>query len=205
MVLRPLVICGPSGVGKGTIIEQFMKQHGGSKYFGFTVSHTTRNPRAGEVHGTHYFFTDKESMQADIDAGKFLEHANVHGNFYGTSLDALYHVQNVEHKFCLLDIDVQGVQSVKRAQQTLGTQELQATFVFIAPPSLDVLRQRLEGRGTETPESIDKRSKNALIEMEYGTTPGHFDYTIINDTVENAVHHLKSIVQQVYDIHIEAE
>jgi guanylate kinase len=200
MVLRPLIICGPSGVGKGTIIEQFMTQHKGANYFGFTVSHTTRSPRPGEVHGTHYFFTDKTSMQADIDAGKFLEHALVHGNLYGTSLDALYHVQNAQHKFCLLDIDVQGVQSVKRAQQTLGTNEIQATFVFIAPPSLECLRQRLEGRGTETPESIEKRSKNAIYEMEYGNTPGNFDYTIINDTVENAVSQLKDIVRKVYNI-----
>jgi len=201
MVLRPLVICGPSGVGKGTIIEQFMTLHGGAKYFGFTVSHTTRAPRPGEVHGIHYYFTNKEAMQADIDAGKFLEYAAVHGNLYGTSLDALYQVQNPQtSKFCLLDIDVQGVQSVKKAQEKLGLHQLHATFVFIAPPSLDVLRQRLIGRGTESTESIEKRSKNAIMEMEYGTTPGNFDYTIVNDTVDKAVEELKEIVQHVYGI-----
>ena len=101
--LDPLIVCGPSGVGKGTIIERFMKDY--SDKFAFTVSHTTRSPRTGEVNGVHYHFSTHDDMKEAIAQGKFLEHAEVHGNIYGTSWDSLEQQQHPKRS--LLDVDVQ--------------------------------------------------------------------------------------------------
>ena len=123
----PLVLCGPSGVGKSTLIKRLKEDFPGA--FGFSVSHTTRSPRAGEVDGKDYnFVTDKAVMEADIAAGKFLESANVHGNFYGTSWAAIESVK-AAGQICILDIDVQGVASCRKAGFPVGF------YVFIAPPS----------------------------------------------------------------------
>jgi len=106
----PIVIAGPSGVGKGTLIEKLLKEH--PSKFGFSVSHTTRSPRPGETHGVQYYFTNLIDMQKEIDQGKFVEFANVHGNLYGTSIAAVENVIN-QNKICILDIDVQGCEKVK--------------------------------------------------------------------------------------------
>jgi len=108
------------------------------------VSHTSRAPREGEVDGVHYHFAERENVLAEVAAGRFLEHALVHGNVYGTSLAAVQRV-SATGKACVLDVDVQGAASVKRSP-------LGAVFVFIAPPSMDELERRLRGRGTETEE-----------------------------------------------------
>jgi guanylate kinase len=130
------VIAGPSGVGKGTLINMLLKKY--PNIFGFSVSHTTRSPREGEVEGVSYYFTSKEKMQQEIEQGLFLEHANVHGNFYGTSKIAVKKVQEQE-KICILDIDIQGVQQVKASG-------IQGKYLFISPPSMEELEQRLRGR-----------------------------------------------------------
>ena len=145
--LRPIVMCGPSGVGKGTLINRLMADFPGK--FGFSVSHTTRAPRPGETDGVHYNFVEKSAMEADIADGKFLEHAHVHENIYGTSLAAVEAVAT-KGQVCVLDIDVQGAEIVKKST-------LDALFVFIAPPSMEELEKRLRGRGTEKEESIQKR------------------------------------------------
>eukprot|EP00558_Chaetoceros_sp_UNC1202_P007020 CAMPEP_0197241352 /NCGR_PEP_ID=MMETSP1429-20130617/7408_1 /TAXON_ID=49237 /ORGANISM="Chaetoceros sp., Strain UNC1202" /LENGTH=219 /DNA_ID=CAMNT_0042701175 /DNA_START=313 /DNA_END=972 /DNA_ORIENTATION=+ len=206
--LKPLVVCGPSGVGKGTIIEQYMKDHDGASKFGFTVSHTTRKPRPGEVDGVHYHFTTVPSIKDSIERNEFLEWAEVHGNWYGTSLKSLAFVQDEQGKMPMLDIDVQGVKNVKAwmKNQSVGESStastdlptLDAKFIFIAPPSLDSLKKRLESRGTETPESLEKRTKNAGAEMEYGMEGGNFDVIIVNDDLDQACSDFSQAITKLY-------
>ena len=214
MVLKPLIVCGPSGVGKGTIINQYMTNHDGSQHFGFTVSHTTRTPRPGEEDGVHYHFVTREQMDDAIDHGEFLEYAHVHGNTYGTSLESLRTVQRDMEKLPLLDIDVQGVKHIKDyiAESSFATREMQgsslpdgpsslqldAKYIFIAPPSLEMLRERLEGRGTETPESLEKRTRNAKAELEYGMIPGNFDRIIVNEDLDTACLDFVDAIRELY-------
>ena len=187
----PIVICGPSGVGKGTLIEKLKADY--PEQFGFSVSSTTRDPRPGEEDGVHYHFTDRESMEKEIEEGKFLEHADVHGNFYGTSVEAVTSVA-AEGKMCILDIDVQGAASCKKGFRERAIKN--ALFVFIAPPSLEKLEARLRGRGTEEEEAIQKRLGNAQGEMDRAKEPGFFDFTIVNDDLEVAYAELKAIISQ---------
>jgi len=194
-ILQPLVVCGPSGAGKGTIIEKFMKEHGGSQDFEFTVSHTTRKPRQGEINGTHYHFADYDTMKDAVSRGDFLEYAEVHGNLYGTSLKSL---NDVMGKRPILDIDVQGVKNVK-AQVEKHSSVLQPKYIFISPPSMDILKKRLESRGTETVETLEKRTKNALAEMEYGTAEGNFDEIVVNDDLDEACADFTAAVTKIYN------
>lgn len=152
---RPVVVCGPSGVGKGTLLGRLLDEHPDD--FGFSVSHTTRAPRQGEVDGTHYNFVDHATMEGMISRGEFIEYARVHKNIYGTSIAAVRAVSSTG-KTCLLDIDVQGANSVKKT-------DLNARFIFISPPSFEVLEARLRGRGTETDEQVATRLANARTEM----------------------------------------
>jgi guanylate kinase len=181
----PLVIAGPSGVGKGTLIGKVLQEFPGM--FGFSVSHTTRAPRAGEEDGRDYHFSTKEVMEKEIAVGGFLEHANVHGNFYGTSFDAVKDVAG-QGKVCILDIDVQGCKSVKACAASAMPQ--QPHFIFIAPPSMEVLSKRLTARGTETPEKVQLRLSAAKGEVEYGLTPGNMELVIVNDVLEEAFQEL---------------
>lgn len=224
VVLDPLVICGPSGVGKGTIIERYMSStlYGGSAKFGFSVSHTTREPREGEVHGIHYHFVSHEEMRGLVaiggdgngdnnQQGYFLESAQVHGNWYGTSFDALRSVQQTG-KRALLDVDVQGVQRIKSLQQQQQQQgsapsttaqeqpsfRLEPKIVFIAPPSLEHLRERLVGRKSETPETLERRLKNAAAEVEFGLGPGNVDAVVTNDDLDQAVRDFAQAVERLY-------
>ena len=187
------MICGPSGVGKGTIINQFMEQSPFAKHFGFSVSHTTRQPRPGEENGVHYHFTNVEEMEKMIDDGEFIEFANVHGNLYGTSYDAVESVSKKDHKICLLDIDAQGVMSTK------SVDDFCANYIFIAPPSVDALKSRLVGRGTESAESLERRTKNALSELEYGNQAGNFDAIIINNVLNEACAELDDVLKGMYN------
>lgn len=172
---RPVVFCGPSGVGKGTIIELLTKKFPKDQ-FGFSVSHTTRKPREGEENGVHYNFTTVEEIKKEIDDGKFIEYAEVHGNYYGTSVQAVESVKS-QGKICILDIDVQGVRNVKKSS-------LDPRYVFIAPPSMDILESRLRSRGTEKEEDIVKRLGNAAAELEYGNTEGNMDKVFVNDDLD---------------------
>ncbi|CAM6000279.1 unnamed protein product, partial [Sphagnum balticum] len=180
---RPVVICGPSGVGKGTLIGKLMKDFPDS--FGFSVSHTTRRPREKEQDGVHYHFTQRHTMEKEITERKFLESADVHGNLYGTSWAAVDAVTN-SGKTCILDIDVQGAQSVKKSP-------LDAIFVFIKPPYPEEaeLRKRLRGRGTESEEQIQKRLRNAKAELERAKDSTLFDHILINAKLDEAYENLK--------------
>ena len=182
-----LVISGPSGVGKSTIID-LLKQEFPDK-FGFSVSHTTRSPRPGEVDGVDYHFTTREAMVDLLSEGHFLESAEVHGNLYGTSYDAVDYLAR-DGKMCILDIDVQGAATIRR------NQKIDALFVFVEPPSLNILEERLRGRQTDDEETISRRVMNAQEEIERSKEEGLFDHTITNDNVLTAYQKLKLIVSE---------
>ena len=186
---RPIVFAGPSGAGKGTLISSLMKRYPDDQ-FGFSVSHTTRGPRNGEIDALHYNFTTVEKMKADIDAGKFIEYAEVHGNYYGTSVEAVKSVQT-KGQVCILDIDVQGVQNVKKSA-------LNPYYIFIAPPSMEDLEARLRGRGTEKENDIKKRLANAKGEMDYGKEPGNFDKYLVNGDLSTASADLNATIKTWY-------
>ncbi|KAK9289703.1 hypothetical protein L1049_007862 [Liquidambar formosana] len=181
---KPIVISGPSGVGKGTLISKLMKEF--PSMFGFSVSHTTRAPRDKEIDGVDYHFTERSVMEKDIKDGKFLEFASVHGNLYGTSVEAVEVVADAG-KRCILDIDVQGARSVRATP-------LEAIFIFIRPPSFEDLEKRLRARGTETEEQIQKRLRNAKEELKQGESSGLFDYVLENDDLEDCYLRLKKLL-----------
>ncbi|GAX11353.1 guanylate kinase [Fistulifera solaris] len=186
---KPVVFCGPSGVGKGTLIAKLM-QHFANEPFGFSVSHTTRLPREGEIDGVHYNFTTVEQMKQEIEEGKFIEYAEVHGRYYGTSIAAVDAVQK-SGKICVLDIDVQGVQSVKQSS-------LEPLYLFIAPPSMAALEERLRGRGTETEEQMQIRLGNAAQELAYGQAEGNFDKIFVNNDLETCFAEMVQAFQEWY-------
>ncbi|KAJ2801884.1 guanylate kinase [Coemansia helicoidea] len=173
---RPVVVFGPSGTGKSTLLKRLFAEHPAE--FGFSVSNTTRNPRAGEVNGKDYHFVSREQFLEAVARSEFIEHAEFSGNMYGTTVRAVKDVAEAG-KTCILDIDVQGVKSVKDT-------DLGARFVFVAPPSEEELERRLRSRGTDDEASILKRLQAAKSELEYGNQPGSCDIKIVNDNVDNA-------------------
>lgn len=184
MAGRPIVISGPSGTGKSTLLKRLMKEYPDT--FGFSVSSTTRSPRAGEVDGVDYNFLSVEGFKKLISDCAFIEWAQFSGNYYGTTVAGVKHVSDVLKRTCILDIDMQGVQSVKKT-------DLNARYLFLSPPSIDELRARLQGRGTETPESFEKRISAAAAEMEYSKT-GAYDKIVVNDDLEKAYADFKSFI-----------
>lgn len=176
-----IVLSAPSGCGKTTMVQQLMQSLPGLV---FSVSHTTRAPREREIDGVHYHFVDAAAFLAlrDSRPSGFLEWAEVHGNFYGTSVEAVARQRQLGNDV-LLDIDVQGAAQV-RANSTPVT-------VFIAPPSLAVLEKRLRGRGTESEATIIKRLRNAREEL---AAAAEYDYLIVNDRLDEAVEILRSII-----------
>lgn len=156
---RPLVLCGPSGSGKSTLLKKLFEEF--PETFGFSVSHTTRQPRPGEENGVHYHFVPFDEMKVAVERGEFLEHAEFSGNMYGTSKKAVQDVQ-AQQKVCVLDIEIEGVKQIRDS-------ELKPLLVFIMPPSLEELEKRLTTRNTETAESLQKRLNTATSEIAYGS------------------------------------
>ncbi len=176
-----LIVSGPAGVGKGTVNAALMAKHPEIR---MSVSATTRAPRPGEIDGVHYFFKSKEEFDRMIEEDAFLEYMHVFGmNYYGTP-KAFVEAEREKGNHVILEIDVQGAKKVKAACPD-------AVMIFIAPPSLSILKERLVGRGTETQESIDKRTATALEELK--ALPG-YDYMVINDVVEEAVGEMEAIL-----------
>ena len=175
-----LVISGPSGAGKGTLYNRVLRADADMT---FSVSYTTRGPRPGEVDGKDYHFVTEEAFLRELERDGFLEHACVHGHYYGTPrqpvLDALEQGRSV-----MLDIDPQGAAQVMEKMP-------ECVSVFILPPSFSELRRRLEGRGTETPEEIERRLRNARGEVEQ---MGRYQYLVVNDDLETAYKTLQGIV-----------
>ncbi len=168
-----LVLSGPSGAGKSTIINAASDEIG--EYY-FSISTTTRTPRVGEEDGKDYFFVSKDSFEEDIKAGNFLEYAEVHGNYYGTSLKPVREALE-EGKLVIFDIDVQGHRLVRAKMNDI------TTSAFITPPTLHALETRLRARSTDDESVIVNRIENAKGEIQ---ALGEYDFTIINDTVEEA-------------------
>ena len=175
------VISGSSGVGKGTVIKEFLKKN---PEFKLSISCTTRNPREGEVDGVNYFFLSREEFKSFIDKDDFLEWAEFSGNMYGTRKEYVLR-KLAEGNNIILEIDTQGALKVKEKMP-------EATLIFILPPSFEELEARLRGRHTETEEAIQKRLNSTQLEMENSK---YFDYTVINDSVENAVLALEKLMK----------
>ena len=175
-----IVISGPSGAGKGTICKELLEKN--DNLF-ISVSATTRNPRAGEVDGVNYYFLDKDSFIEKIEAGDFLEHAEVYGNYYGTPKSKVEEML-LSGKDVILEIDIQGALKVKENSQ-------EGIFVFILPPSMEELKKRIIKRGSETEESLMTRFKSAYQEINYVST---YNYAVVNDEVHEAVMKIESIL-----------
>ena len=175
-----IVLSGPSGAGKGTLCRELLGQTANLKY---SVSMTTRSPRPGEAEGVHYFFRTKQEFEAMAAGNELLEWASFCGNYYGTPRFAVEQALQAGLDV-ILEIEIQGALQIKR-------QFPQGVFIFIVPPSLDVLSERIHKRGTETEEVIQKRLATATRELEYVS---EYDYVVVNDKVPVAVNKLKSII-----------
>ena len=175
-----IVVSGPSGTGKGTVCGELLDS---MPELAYSISATTRAPRACEVDGKNYYFLTKERFEELIAEGGFLEYANVYGNYYGTPLVKIQE-RLAEGNDILLEIDTQGALEVmKKCPDGL--------FIFLLPPSLGELERRIRGRGSETEESLKKRLGNAKAEIAIGEK---YKYVVVNDTVKKAVARIKSII-----------
>ena len=177
-----LVVSGPAGVGKGTLDKALMERNHKIK---MSVSATTRAPRPGEIEGVHYFFKTEEEFKAMVERGEFLEYMHVFGsNYYGTPR-SFVEQQLANGYDVILEIDVNGAMNVKRSFPD-------AVLIFITAPSMSEIKSRLIGRGTETMEQVEKRFATAFEEIKM--IP-HYDYVIVNDVVDVAVHHMEAILE----------
>ncbi|MBN8612726.1 MAG: guanylate kinase [Deltaproteobacteria bacterium] len=168
-----LILCSPSGAGKSTLTRFLLEA---LPEVTFSVSHTTRKPRANEVDGVHYHFVDRDAFTQKVDAGGFAEWAHVHGNLYGTSTSEIDRARREGKRVLVFDIDYQGARQIKAKLP-------EAVGIFILPPSMLELRRRLEGRATDAPEVIERRYQKALVEIEHY---GFFEYLIVNDDLVRA-------------------
>ena len=181
MAGRLFVVSGPAGAGKGTIIGRVRSSR---PDLALSVSATTRQPRPGEVHGVSYYFLAEDEFRARVEAGEFLEWANVHGNLYGTLKSEVE--SRLREGSLILEIDVQGAFNVRAMMP-------ECVLVFIAPPSIEVLRARLEGRGTESPQSLATRMANAEAELACAE---RYDAVVVNDDLDDAVARVLAVMER---------
>lgn len=180
--LLMLIICSPSGAGKTTLTRRLLGQFEGD--LTFSVSHTTRPPRATEVKGRDYHFVDRAAFEEMAERGDFAEWAEVHGNLYGTSVSEIERARNEGRKGIVFDIDYQGARQIRsKLRDAIG--------VFILPPSMAELERRLRGRATDSEEQIQRRFEKARVEIEHY---GFFDYLVVNDDIDRATAELIGVV-----------
>ncbi|MEO7067564.1 MAG: guanylate kinase [Rhodanobacter sp.] len=177
------VVAAPSGAGKSSLVSALLQRE---PTMALSVSHTTRQPRPKERDGQHYYFVERAEFERGVAGGVFLEHAEVHGNLYGTSRDSVK-ARLAQGHDVLLEIDWQGAQQIRRSQPD-------CVSVFILPPSRAELERRLRGRASDSEEVIERRLRNSRGEIEHAC---EFDYILINDVFEQACADLQSIVHAV--------
>ena len=175
-----IVLSGPSGCGKGTLVAELLKRGDCA----VSVSATTRQPREGEIDGTHYFFVTREEFEQRIAENRLLEHAEYCGNYYGTPREEVERLR-AEGKHVILEIEVQGALQIKERCPD-------AVLVFTVPPSIDELRRRLHKRGTETEEVIERRIAQVARELPCAN---QYDYVILNDALEDAVDDFAAVIR----------
>ncbi|HJW06718.1 MAG TPA: guanylate kinase [Rhodanobacter sp.] len=177
------VVAAPSGAGKSTLVNALLEREPG---ISLSVSHTTRPPRPGETYGRHYYFVERAEFEREIAEGVFLEHAEVHGNLYGTSRIAVQELL-AQGRDVLLEIDWQGAQQIRASKPD-------CVGVFILPPSRAELERRLRGRGSDSAEVIERRLRNSRGEIAHAH---EFDYILVNDAFDEALAGLQAIVRAV--------
>ena len=175
-----LVITAPSGTGKTTIIDIVRKNIGG---VGYSISHTTRRPRQGEVNGQHYYFVDRREFEKMIEADEFVEWAVVYDQLYGTAIPSISRELSLD-KDLLIDVDIQGAREIRRRFP-------ESLSIFILPPSMDILKERLKGRSTNEEVDIDLRMKKALGEIQQCRD---YDFIIVNDDLNQAARQIEAII-----------
>mmetsp|Transcript_31753 Transcript_31753/g.36099 ORF Transcript_31753/g.36099 Transcript_31753/m.36099 type:complete len:302 (-) Transcript_31753:414-1319(-) len=186
---KPLVFAGPSGVGKGTILGMLMKEYPDT--FCTSISYTTRKQRPTEKNGVHYHFITKETFKKMVEQDKFLEFAEVHDNMYGTAKEEIQRITDLG-KICVLEIDIQGAMNVYNSR-------IDANYIFLDPPSMDVLEDRLRSRGTDNEASIKLRCKNAADEITASRKCGLFPYRIVNQDIDATYNALLELLRNHYD------
>jgi guanylate kinase len=174
------IVSAPSGAGKTTLCKKIVSSLPDLK---FSVSYTTRQPRRGEVNNRDYTFISREEFRSMIGGGEFIEWAEVHGEFYGTSMKRLEELIDSGNDV-ILDIDTKGAMQIKEKYK-------EGTYIFVLPPSMDVLKKRLAKRMTDSKEEVGKRLKTAVSEIR---TYGKYDYVIINDVLEKALKKFEAII-----------
>jgi len=181
-----IVFSAASGAGKTTILDHLRKA---VPHLVYSISVTTRKPRRFEQNGVHYFFISADEFRRKIDAHEFAEWAQVHGNYYGTPRSFIDASINAG-KHVVMDIDVYGkIQFDKTYPEAIG--------IFIKPPSWEELERRLRGRGTESDEVVKLRLANAIKETEFAETAGKYEYTVVNDDLENAKKRIVELVRKI--------
>jgi guanylate kinase len=177
------IVAAPSGAGKSTLVNALLERE---PDISLSISHTTRPPRPGEQYGRHYYFVERAEFEREVAEGIFLEHAEVHGNFYGTSRTTVQDLLQ-QGRDVLLEIDWQGAAQIRKAKPD-------CVSVFILPPSRAELERRLRGRGSDSEDVIERRLRNSRGEIAHAH---EFDYIIVNDRFEDALQTLQAIVRAV--------
>ena len=177
------VVAAPSGAGKSSLVNALLERE---PAISLSISHTTRPPRPGELYGRHYYFVERAEFEREITEGIFLEHAEVHGNLYGTSRTSVQSLLT-QGRDVLLEIDWQGAEQIRRSKPD-------CVSVFILPPSRVELERRLRGRGSDSAEVIERRLHNSRGEIAHAH---EFDYILVNDVFEDALTDLQAIVRAV--------